>query len=148
MAPEADGPDDRWRMERDAKELVRRWYEEMWNVWSFDLVDEIAAPELVFRGSLGVATQGREGLKNYMRLVQAAFPDFHNEIERLVAERSTVVAKLTYSGTHAGEFQGVAPTRRRVTYAGVAIFDVADGAIRSAWVLGDLHSLRQQMGVE
>ena len=132
--------------ETNAKTLVRRWYEEMWNCWSFDLVDEIVAPDVAFRGSLGVSTHGREGLKRYMRFVRDAFPDFHNHIELLVAEGGTVVAKLSYSGTHAGEFQGIPPTQRRVTYAGVAIFDVVENRIQSAWVLGDLYSLHKQVG--
>lgn len=132
----------------EAKALVIRWYQEMWNQWRFDLADEIVAPGLVFRGSLGVHLEGREALKGYMRMVRAAFPDFHNQIDQLVSEGDTVVARLTYSGTHAGEFQGIPPTQHRIEYAGVAIFRVAGGLIQSGWVLGDLYGLRRQLGAE
>lgn len=120
----------------------------MWNQWRFDLADEIAAPALVFRGSLGVHLAGREALKGYMRLVRAAFPDFHNQVEQLVSEGNTVVARLTYSGTHAGDFQGIPPTQRRIEYAGAAFFTVAGARIQSGWVLGDLYGLRRQLGAE
>src|SRR5262249_21398608 len=57
------------------------------------------------------------------------FPDFHNRVEELVPEGERVVARLTYTGTHAGELLGIAPTGRRVNYAGVALFRIASGQI-------------------
>jgi steroid delta-isomerase-like uncharacterized protein len=130
------------------KELVRRYYEEMWNRWDFALADELIGEEIVFRGSLGVGVRGREAFKEYMRTVCAAFPDFHNQIEELVAEADRVVARLTYTGTHRGELFGIAATGRRVTYAGVAIFRIAVGRFVEGWVLGDVHALVRQLGGE
>src|SRR5262249_3791855 len=72
--------------ESSSKRIVQRWYQEMWNEWNLGLVDELVAPELVFRGSLGTLIQGREGLRGYIQEVRAAFPDFHNRIDVLVAE--------------------------------------------------------------
>jgi steroid delta-isomerase-like uncharacterized protein len=127
------------------KALVRRYYEELWNRWSFALADELLADSLTFRGSLGVAVHGRDGFREYMRTVRRAFPDFHNYIEELVAERDTVVARLTYTGTHQGELFGIRPTNKRVSYAGVAIFRIDAGRIMEGWVLGDVHGLIQQL---
>jgi predicted ester cyclase len=78
------------------KSLVRRYYEEMWNRWDLSLADELIGEGLAFRGSLGVAVQGRGGFKEYMRAVRRAFPDFYNRIEELVAEGEKVVARLTH----------------------------------------------------
>src|SRR5262249_25693609 len=111
------------------KSLIRRYYEEMWNGWNYALADELLADNFLFRGSLGVSVQGRDGFRDYTRTVQRAFPDFHNHIEEMVAEGDRVVARLTYSGTHRGELFGVSPTGRHVSYAGVAIFRIAGAAI-------------------
>jgi steroid delta-isomerase-like uncharacterized protein len=127
------------------KALVRRYYEELWNRWSFALADELLADCLTFRGSLGVTVQGRDGFRDYMRTVQRAFPDFHNHIEELVAEGDKVVARLTYTGTHQGKLFGIGPTSKRVSYAGVAIFRIDAGRIMKGWVLGDIHGLVQQL---
>jgi steroid delta-isomerase-like uncharacterized protein len=127
------------------KSLVRRYYEELWNRWGWPLADELIAEGLTFRGSLGVAAQGRDGLRDYMRAVRRAFPDFHNRVEDLVAEGDKVVARLTYTGTHHGELFGIGPTGKRVTYAGVAIFRIEAGRITEGWVLGDVHGLMQQL---
>ncbi len=97
------------------KNLVARYYDEMWNNWNFALVDKLLAKEISFRGSLGTETHGRTAFCNYMRRVQSAFPDFRNEIEDMIAERNRVFTRLTYTGTHRGEIFGVAPTERKVS---------------------------------
>jgi steroid delta-isomerase-like uncharacterized protein len=127
------------------KLLIRRYYDELWNRWDFALADALIAEDFVFRGSLGVSVRGREGFHDYMRTVRRAFPDFHNQIEDMIAEGDRVVARLTYTGTHQGELFGVAPTGRRVSYAGVAIFRIAGATIAEGWVLGDVHGLLRQL---
>jgi steroid delta-isomerase-like uncharacterized protein len=128
------------------KDLIRRYYEEMWNPWDFDAAGEILSEEILFRGSLGVATKGRAAFCDYMRMVRAAFPDFHNKIEDLIAEGDQVVARLTYRGTHRGEVFGIAATGKQITYAGTAIFKIANGKVSEGWVLGDRLALLQQLG--
>ena len=127
------------------KDLVRRYYEVLWNRWDFNLTDELIAESVIFRGSLGISVERREDFKEYMRTVRAAFPDFHNRIEELIAENDRVVTRLTYTGTHQGEVLGIAPTGRQVSYAGVALFRIVDNRIAEGWVLGDVHGLVQQL---
>jgi steroid delta-isomerase-like uncharacterized protein len=127
------------------KDLVRRYYEALWNRWDFALADELIAEPVVFRGSLGISVQGRERFKEYMRTVRRAFPDFHNRIEELIAENDRVAARLTYTGTHQGAVLGISPTGRRVSYAGMALFRVVENRIAEGWVLGDVHGLVQQL---
>ena len=79
-------------------------------------------------------------------MVRAAFPDFRNTIEDLIAEDNKVVARLTYNATHRGEIFSVAPTGRKVEYSGVAIFHIVDNKIVNGWVLGDTPSLMRQIG--
>jgi predicted ester cyclase len=128
-----------------AKQLVRRWYEEMWNEWNESVIAEIVHPGLTFRGSLGPEHRGRHGIASYMRFVRATFPDFHNRIDLLIAEWPRVFAQLTYTATHQGPLFEFAPTGRRVEYAGAAVFTVQDRWIADAWVLGDVHALRLQL---
>jgi steroid delta-isomerase-like uncharacterized protein len=127
------------------KAVVRRYYEAMWNRWDCALADELLGEAVAFRGSLGVSVRGREGFREYMHSVRRAFPDFLNHVEGLIAEGDQVVARLTYTGTHQGELFGIAPTGRQVSYAGVAIFRLAEGRVVEGWVLGDLHGLVQQL---
>lgn len=128
------------------KGLIHRFYDEMWNPLNFSKVDELIAEGIVFRGSLGNEMRGREEFCGYMRKVQSAFPDFHNAVEEMIAEGDRVVVRARYSGTHRGEIFGVAPTGKKIAYAGAAFFRIADGKVAEGWVLGDLLSLLGQLG--
>jgi SnoaL-like polyketide cyclase len=113
------------------KALVRRYYEEMWNRWDLSLAEELLAPDLKFRGSLGTEAEGIRDFRRYARMVWLAFPDFHNEIADLVADGDRVV--------------GMAATGRRVRYEGMGWFGIADGRIAEVWVMGDRIRLLEQI---
>jgi len=125
--------------------LIERYYHEMWNAWNFALANELLDPAIEFRGSLGNEVRGIEAFQGYMRLVQAAFPDFSNTIEELVSQRSKIVARLTYRGTHRGELFGIPATGKRIAYSGAAFFHIARGKIAQGWVLGDTAGLVRQL---
>ena len=128
------------------KDLIRRYYAEVWNRWDEAVIDEIIDPDIQFRGSLGVTVAGRSKFRGYVAQVRAAFPDFPNHVEELVAEGDGVMARLTYSGTHLGELYGAAPTGKRVEYGGIALFKISDGRITSGLVYGDTIGLMRQIG--
>ena len=55
-------------MTNDAnKALVHRYYDEMWNRWDLSLADELLAPDIHFRGSLGTVAEGVNGFRRYAR---------------------------------------------------------------------------------
>jgi steroid delta-isomerase-like uncharacterized protein len=128
-------------------DLVRRFYEELWNRWDLAVAEEILAPDVRFRGTLGTRLVGVEAFGGYVEQVRAAFPDWHNEIEELIDAGETIVARLTFSGTHRGELLGVAATGARVEYAGIAIFRLDCGRIAEAWVVGDTQELWRALSV-
>ena len=79
---------------------------------------------------------------------RSSFPDFRMEIVRLVAEGDSVVAHFKCSGTHRGEWLGVAPTGRR--FEGVDeiyVFRVRDGKLASAVGIEDNLSRMRQLGI-
>ena len=128
------------------KDLIRRYYADLWNRWDDAAVDEIIAPDIEFRGSLGVTVSGRDGFRGYVAQVRAAFPDFHNQIDELLAEGGTVAARLTYRGTHQGQLYGAPPTGKRVEYGGGAFFRISEGQITSGIVYGDTLGMMRQIG--
>jgi steroid delta-isomerase-like uncharacterized protein len=127
------------------KNLIVRYYGEMWNNWNFALVDELLNEDISFRGSLGAQMRGRPAFCDYMRRVRSAFPDFHNKMEEMIAEDERVVARLMYTGTHRGEVFGMAPTGKTISYAGAAFFRVENGQVAEGWVLGDVAGLIGQV---
>jgi predicted ester cyclase len=70
------------------------------------------------------------------------------EIVDLVAEDDTVVAHFKCSGTHRGEWLGVAPTGRRFENVDeISIFQVKDGKLASAVAVEDNLSRMRQLGI-
>ena len=129
------------------KKLVQSYYDKLWNRWNFDAADTLLTPDFRFRGSLSVTVEGRDGFRGYVRLVREAFPDFHNQVEEIIAEGAKVAARLTYTGTHQGSLFGFPPTGKRIAYAGAAIFTCRGGMLAEGWVLGDTLGLMRQLGI-
>ena len=132
-------------MNEDMKDLVRRMYEEAWNENRLEVIDEICAPDYVGIGPYG-NEHGPEAVKRGVAKRRAAFPDIHVTIEDMVAEGDKVVARLTFRGTHKGEFQGVSATNKEVTWSGIWIYRVDGNRLVERWHNYDMLGLMQQIG--
>lgn len=131
---------------RDNRMLVRRYYDELWNQWKFELVADLLAEDFRFRGSAGLTTRGRRAFREYVEMIRGAFPDFHNHVESMLAEDNRVVARLRYTATHRGKIFDIEPSGNQISYAGVGIFAVGGHQLMSAWMLGDQYELMRQLG--
>lgn len=91
-------------------------------------VDDVFADDTSLVGA-GAAHHGTDEIKDFVRRLEAAFPDFTFEIEDLLAEENTVAAYVTVSGTHEGKFQGIPATGHSFSYPVVILATIEDGAI-------------------
>jgi steroid delta-isomerase-like uncharacterized protein len=132
---------ERVRLEQH-KTLVRRWIEEGFNKRNLNVVDEIFAEGFVVNG----LQIGREGLRKSMSRHLTAFPDLHVTITDVVAERDKVAIWYTVEGTHRGEFDGVRPTDKHVSWTGVDLLRVGGGKLVEARFLSDSLGLLRQLG--
>jgi hypothetical protein len=76
-----------------------------------------------------------------------AFPDVHVAVEDMIAQGDKVVSRNTVTGTHRGEYRGLQPTGRSVTYSEIFIFRIADGRIAEIWGVVDVFSQMRQLGM-
>lgn len=72
--------------------------------------------------------------------------DLSVTIDHLIAEGDKVVARFTLSATHSGNFQGVPPTGKRVTFPATDIYRFENGRIAEGWAVMDFLSFLQQVG--
>ncbi len=75
--------------------------------------------------------------KQFATEVHTAFPDMRITVEDMLAEGDRVAARVTMRGTHQGEFQGIAPTGKRVQVRAMDMFRIADDKIVEHWGHGD-----------
>jgi steroid delta-isomerase-like uncharacterized protein len=130
------------------KQLVRRWFEEVWNQGREETIDELFATNGIGYG-LGdteAPVQGPAGIRPFVRNLRGAIPDIHMKIEDSIAEGDKVTVRITVEGTHQGGQLGVAPTGRRIKIAGVVIIRIANGQIVEGWNSWDQLGLLRQIG--
>jgi hypothetical protein len=90
--------------EQDNKAIVGRWFEGFWgNPWNPQIIDELAAPNMLLQYSLHAPRRGREDVRNFMNDFRAAFPDLNFwGAADLIAESDYVVGRWEGGGTHTG----------------------------------------------
>jgi steroid delta-isomerase-like uncharacterized protein len=128
------------------KALFRRYTEEIWNSGNLTAMDEILVKDFIFRRVVG-DLKGHEALKTYITAVRAAFPDLHFTIEDQVAERDKIISVWTMTGTHKGEFMGIAPTDKKIRLQGTSMACVDEGKMMFCQTYWDRLFLMQQLGV-
>jgi predicted ester cyclase len=130
------------------KAKFRRGYEELFNQGNLAIADELVRSDFInHEMPPGMVNRGPESLRQVAMMLRTAFPDLHFIIEELVAEGDTVVGRMTMTGTHQGDFVGIAPTGRSVRQAQVHFVRYLDGkAIEHRGVRDDL-ALMRQLGV-
>jgi len=126
------------------KTLARRFYE-IFNNGQTPGLDDVAAPDYI-QHSIGLPP-GREGVKAFMGLFRAAFPDAHLHVEDVFAEGDRVCGRWTVHGTQRGELQGIPPTGKAVTITGIDIWRVENGKLAEHWDNWDQLGMMQQLGV-
>ena len=128
------------------KELVRRFYNEVFGNWNLALVDSVVSPQFRSHDWPEGGPTGPDAFRAYYSSIRSAVPDGRYEVDDLIAEGDRVVVRWRLLGTHQGEFQGIAPTGRAITLKGVAIYRVEDGKLMERWVVSDLHDVLEQIG--
>ena len=129
------------------KAAVRRLVREVVNGGDFGAFEQLVAPDFVAHSAPPGAPPTRETLRHLIEGFRAAFPDLETTEEDLVAEGDKVVVRLTYTGTHRGEFWGIPPTGKGFTITSVELYRIADGKVVESWVGSDRLGLLQQLGV-
>ena len=77
--------------------------------------------------------------------MRRAFPDLEMTIEQQIAEGPWVATRVTYRGTHAGEFGGIPATGRRIEFAGTAMDRLEGGKVVEMWHTVNMHLLMRQI---
>jgi steroid delta-isomerase-like uncharacterized protein len=124
------------------------FYIEVWNNSNEKVAREILAADFRFRGSLGPEKRGQDGFIEYMWSVNQALGNYVCMIEELVASQDRTAARMIFKGTHRAEFFGVGATNREIQWAGAAFFQINGGLIVELWVLGDVDSVKAQLGAD
>ena len=142
--------------EVDNKAIVGRWFTEFWGKnCDLEVVDELAAPDMLLQYSLHEPRGGREDIKAFMTGFREAFPDLNFwGTADLIAEGEYVVGRWEGGGTHTGPafsdfLVGSLPpaTGRKMQFTGTTVLRVKGGKIAEEIGLDDGVTALQQLGL-
>jgi steroid delta-isomerase-like uncharacterized protein len=132
--------------EEQNKQVVRQYIE------AFNRQDTERLGQLVSSTNQSFEFSGMHTSMDWNRTQQffaifwTAFPDLSAKIEDIVAEGDKVAIRVLNTGTHKGDFQGIPPTGKRVSFEGRDFMALRDGKIVEQQAGVDMMELMQQIG--
>jgi predicted ester cyclase len=107
------------------KNIVRRFITEVLSGRNLSLADEVLAPNYVN----GLTGGDLAAFKGMLTGMSTALSDVRFEIDDLVAEGDSVVARWKMEATHTGSLMGETPTGKRVSSRGLTYYRLVNGQI-------------------
>jgi predicted ester cyclase len=130
------------------KAVIRRLFEDIYNAKNVALIDELTTAYYVDHNPTPGLDTGPTGLKQFVQVVAASFPDNRLTIEDMLAEGDRVAVRWTSYNTHTGEpFFGIPPSGNTAVFTGTIIYRLVNGRIAELWYNADALSLFHQLGV-
>jgi len=129
----------------ELKAIVRCEIEEVWNKGNFTVANEIITTNYI-RHEATENIQGLEDFREFVTGFRTAFPDAHFKIDGMIVEGDKVAMRYTFSGTHKGDYMGIASTGKQVTATGISVSRIAGGKVQETWNYMDKLSILVQLG--
>ena len=142
--------------EDDNKALVGRWFTDFWGEnYDLQIVDELAAPDMLLQYSLHEPRRGHADIKAFMTGFREAFPNLaFTGAADLIAEGDYVVGRWIGGGTHTGPafsdfLMGSLPasTGKKMRFTGTTVLRIVNGKITEEIGLDDGVTALQQLGL-
>ena len=114
------------------------------------VIDDLCADSFgveITRMGTDESVMGRAGLKQIYEEYFGAFPDIRYRIDTVVADDDHAAVFLTTTGTHEGEFRGIAPTGNEIEVRDAGLVRIEDGQIVDLRPHPDMLGLFEQLGV-
>ncbi len=132
------------------KEIVRRAIAEGVNTGDLQTFRDMLAPDYARHSQATTEMPEIHGVEEMLAFLQAqfaAFPDYHEEIELMIAEGDKVAYITNGTGTQTGPLGGIPPTGKRMEVVNYAVQRIQDGKIAETWIGWDNLAVLLQLGL-
>lgn len=127
--------------------LVARFFADVLNGQNPAAAAELLVADFtVHHPQLGTV-QGAASLAAMFTSFRTGFPDLRYSVIEIIADGDRAAVRWRATGTHKGEFFGIAGTERAVVVTGTDVFHAANGRLTESWVSSDFFGLFTQLGV-
>jgi predicted ester cyclase len=120
-------------------ELLKQWYEEVWNQANAGFIDEMMHRDVIVHGldPAGIS-KGIENFKTFYKNFRESFPIVHVEVKSLVHDEDTAAAYCLVSAKHV--------KGNNVSFSGLCVGKYKDGKLVEGWNNFDFLKMYQQLG--
>jgi predicted ester cyclase len=133
--------------EEKNKEIIRRTMDEVWSKGNLSLIPELFTSDYTSYNSSGKTVLGHDGFRKLVESARIGYPDLLCTIDQLVAEGDNIVCRYTITGTHKGEYLGIAPTGKKISVLCLFLTIIRDGKSAETWALNDSLASFKQLGI-
>jgi steroid delta-isomerase-like uncharacterized protein len=131
--------------EQRNKAIVHRFLEEVLNQKNPTAAVAVCAPDVAWHGGAMGEARDLPAFQSRLASFFTSFPDLHVEVHDVIAEEDRVAVRLTLHGTHLGEFQGVPPTGKTISSAGLNTYRIGTDGIVEEWWQNDILGVLRQL---
>lgn len=129
-------------------EALAREYMECFNSRNWDRYRELLHAEYSYTGGDGNQMKGGPEVGiGVAQMFANAMSDAKISVTKVYAAGDTALVEFIGSGTHDGDFQGIAPTGRKLTMPVCDVIEFRDGKIYAEREYMDMMHMMQQLGV-
>ena len=118
------------------------------NTGNLEMIREVVAADVKDHDPAPMQGPGPQGFIDFFSMMRSAFPDLNVEVEHMVTDADNVSFAYTVSGTHQGEFMGLAPTGKTFKVRGMQIGRFEDGKLKERWGSSDELGILKQLEAE
>ena len=125
-------------MSEENRDLIRRWFEEVWNQRRESAIDEMMAEDVRAHGLTPESISSREAFRQFYRPFIAAFPSFHISVEEAYSEGDRIGFRCHVTGTH--------QSGKTVDFDGGGFVHIRDGKLAEGHNIWNFHEMLAQLG--
>ena len=134
-------------MTRDEIQALLARREAAWRARDAAALASLHDPNGVVISPTGGVLEGRAEIERVYRLLFSAFPDLATHADASLIDGDRAVQVLRFSGTHAGDFFGLAATGRHMEVTTAFVLTLANGQILEERRIYDFTGVLVQVGV-
>lgn len=116
-----------------------------WNRGDLSGYMQLYDPDVELHGYAGVE-RGLENVQRFYEEFWKAFPGSQLVFEDIISSEDKVVCRFVIEATHAGTFQGLPATGKKIAMPGLTILRFAEGKCVERWSQADALGLLVQLG--
>jgi steroid delta-isomerase-like uncharacterized protein len=130
-------------------QLMRRWFQEVWNEGRTQTVYDLLSPQGVARGQRGAEAEirGPEEFVRFVHEIRGSFPNIKLRIEDIFGTDDKVVVRWSATMTHTGDAPGLPASGKPIRSRGISIARILGGKIVEGWDNWDQLGMLEQIGV-